>query len=446
MIPTPEYLPWRDPLSLFEPLRDEPFALLLNGGGGRFSYICAAPIEVIVCQAGEGAPLDVMSQRLAELPFERPAGAPPFCGGWAGLLGYEFGRALLPKLDVGPERGKWPDLAFGLYDQVIAFDHDQQEASYWCWNWKDTEARNLLEMVSTRQERAPAPCGLLSMDQPIARVEQEVYEERVQRVVDYVHAGDCFQANLSQAFDFQLRETTHPLQVAQRLDRQSVAPFSAYFRLEGLALVSNSPERFLAVSHCDDGDLAVSAEPIKGTRKRGKTSAADDRLAAELLASEKDRAENLMIVDLMRNDISRVCRPGTVKVPYLFQLRSFANVHHLVSEVTGRLAPGKNAFDLLRATFPGGSITGAPKIRAMQIIAELEEAARGPYCGSLAWIAPDGLMDASILIRTIAFEQDVNGWSGSFRSGGGIVADSQPVEEYQETLHKAQALMGALVE
>ncbi len=416
--------------------------MLFHGGNKRWSYICADPVRIIHSQEGLGEPLERMERETPDVDYERTEDTPPFCGGWAGLFSFEFGRAVLPRLEEGPPRGNWPDVALGLYDQVAVFDHENQIGEVWSWDWGRGVQRGLIEKLG---KVAPDDWRGPLCQAPPAPIETlEGYADKIAKTVAYVHAGDCFQSNISQPFHFMLQDGAHPFDLTIRLDRSSKAPFSAYFRLEGLALASNSPERFLNVRALDDGELEVSTKPIKGTRPRGATPEEDKRLSDELEASEKDRAENLMIVDLMRNDLSRVCVPGTVKVPKLNALESYANVHHLVSTVEARLMPGRGPTDLIRAAFPGGSVTGAPKIRAMQIIAEMEGRARGPYCGSLVWIAPDGQMDSSILIRSTAFEEQANGWFGEFRVGGGIVADSKPHEEYQETIDKGAALVGAL--
>ena len=441
-----DLIPWCDPLEAFAPLRDSPYALLLYSPDARWSYICANPVSVVTADvASDARHLDEIRAMTRRLGFERPSDAPPFCGGWAGLLSYEYGRALLPNLDSGPQREGWPDIALGLYPEVIAFDHIQQRAEYWRWSWGDTGKPSLRDMISP-QAHAPLP-PRLTHHAPRTTIARAEYEQSIARTVAYIHAGDCFQANISQRFDFDLEGAAHPYDLMRRLSGNSPAPFSAYFRLPHHALVSNSPERFLKVHVTPDGVHKVTTQPIKGTRPRGQTPDEDKRLAEELVTSEKDRAENLMIVDLMRNDLSRVSRPGSVKVPKLNALESYANVHHLVSTVTSDLEEGRDALDVIQAAFPGGSITGAPKIRAMQIIAELEQEARGPYCGSLVWMSPDGNMESSILIRTVAMaRQQDDRWTGHFRSGGGIVSDSVPSEEYQETLDKASAVIRALME
>jgi para-aminobenzoate synthetase component 1 len=259
------------------------------------------------------------------------------------------------------------------------------------------------------------------------------YLETVRRAIEYIHAGDCFQVNIAQRLLYP--EKDHPARLYRRLRKCNPAPFGGYLDMGDFVLASASPERFLRV---DNGE--VEARPIKGTRPRGPSPAEDRIIMEELLASGKDRAENIMIVDLLRNDLGRVCQYGTVRVPDLCRLETYEYVHHLVSEVRGRLRDGLGPIDLLRAAFPGGSVTGAPKIRAMEIIAELEPTARGPYCGSLAYLGFDGSVDSSILIRTFTIGR---GWV-QFPVGGGIVADSDPEREYDETLHKAEGLIRAL--
>ncbi len=259
------------------------------------------------------------------------------------------------------------------------------------------------------------------------------YCAAVRRAIEYIYAGDCFQVNLSQRLLHPA--TLPPLELYRRLCERNPAPFAGYFDLGDFALVSASPERFLRV---EDG--RVETRPIKGTRPRGATPEEDQRQRDDLLRSAKDRAENVMIIDLLRNDLGRVCAYGSVQVEAVCRLESYRTVHHLVSEVVGRLRPGQGPIDLLRAAFPGGSVTGAPKVRAMQIIAELEPTVRGPYCGSLGYLGFNGSMDTNILIRTFMIGR---GWM-QFPVGGGIVADSTPQAEYEETLHKAEGLLRAL--
>ena len=272
-----------------------------------------------------------------------------------------------------------------------------------------------------------------------AAFNQATYSRKAETIIEYIRAGDIFQANLTQRWAATWPKMITPFDMYRRLLSLSAAPFAAFLSLDAATqIISASPERFISIDHRG----VVETRPIKGTRARGLTTAEDNALAAELLASPKDRAENLMIVDLLRNDLSRVCRVGSVAVPSLCGLETFHSVHHLVSVVTGQLRPECTAVDLLAACFPGGSITGAPKIRAMEIIHDLEPVARGPYCGSVVWMGFDGAMDSSIIIRTLIR----NGDQLFAHAGGGIVADSDPTQEYAESVLKAQPLLAALTD
>jgi para-aminobenzoate synthetase component 1 len=263
------------------------------------------------------------------------------------------------------------------------------------------------------------------------------YGLAVKRAREYIRAGDCFQVNLSQRFECPFRET--PYEFYTRLRERSPAPFGALVQAEGWAVISNSPERFLAY---DPATRVVETRPIKGTRPRGATAAEDAALGRELLASEKDVAEHVMIVDLLRNDLSRVCRPGTVAVPRLLDLESHPTVHHLVSNIRGELAPDRDVYDLLDATMPGGSITGAPKQRVCEIITELEPTRRGVYCGAIGWLSFAGGLGTSVAIRTAV----AAGGEILVHVGGGVTADSEPEAEYAETLAKGRAFFETLLE
>jgi para-aminobenzoate synthetase component 1 len=377
------------------------------------------------------------------------------------LFGYGLGRAFdrqpRPRLDDFAV----PDLAVATYDWVVGFDHEQRRA--WLVSTGVIAEDGLPNERPLRAERrmakalgalrasrgAPAaprapsrvPASDLAPRHPLpgfpgvtSNFSRDGYIAAVARAVEYVHAGDCFQVNLSQRLLAPLGE--HPLDLYGRLRRLNPAPFAAYFDLGDFQIVSASPERFLRVH---EGGV-VETRPIKGTRPRGKTPDEDAAHLRDLTTNPKDRAENVMIVDLLRNDLGRVCEFGSVRVPRVCEVETFRYVHHLVSEVRGTLKPGLGPLDLLAASFPGGSVTGAPKVRAMEIIAELEPTARGPYCGSLGWIGFDGQMDTNILIRTFTAGR---GWV-QFPVGGGIVADSDPAREYEETLHKAAGLLRAL--
>ena len=341
-----------------------------------------------------------------------------------GLAAYEFGAGL-EGLDL-PRDGRWPDLVLADYPQWLTFDHatGQILATGDATSW--LEAR--------RNDPGAVSEGAL---EPVTPPER--YEAAVADVVRRIGEGELFQANIAQAWSGQLGSGDTPLAVFERLVSASPAPLAAYWRLEGRALVSHSPERFVSVS-----GRRVRSRPIKGTRPRGATPAADAALAEDLVASAKDRAENLMIVDLMRNDLARVCAPGSVVVTELNGVERFPHVWHLVSTVEGELAEGQGIAELIGATFPPGSITGAPKHQAMRVIAELEAAPRGPWCGALMRIASDQEMDSSVLIRTAAFSQTADGWTWRSLAGAGITADSDPVSERLETDAKFAALRQAL--
>ncbi|MFY8095708.1 MAG: aminodeoxychorismate synthase component I [Niveispirillum sp.] len=453
-----------DPLAAFAVLAGEKGAMLLDGaaadgGRARYTILACDPfswIEVMgdgtVMRDGRVQPVDpftALEQSLA--PFRRPAaaGLPAFTGGAIGVMGYELG-AHLERLPAPRRVGlDLPDMAFGLYDTVAVFDHETGEA--WIVSGAERAAdaasrpalsKRLAQTLHDRLLAAPpltrdAGDGLLRRPGWQAELAPAAYRDRVARILDYIRAGDIYQANMTQRFLGHLRPGVTAWDAYRRLRPRTAAPFSAFLNLgAGRAVASGSPERFLSLT----AEGAIETRPIKGTRPRHADAARDAALAAELLASGKDRAENLMIVDLLRNDLSRVAQIGSVKVPSLWALESYRTVHHLTSVVTGQLKSGLGPVDLLRASFPGGSITGAPKIRAMEIIHEVEPARRGPYCGSVMWIGWDGAMDSSIIIRTAALAGD----RVQVQAGGGIVADSDPEEEYQESLTKAKAILTAL--
>jgi len=418
---------------------------------GRASYLAVDPYRTLTSkgdrlmldgEASTGEPFAVLADLLARERQAPTPGLPPFQGGVAGVFGYELAQHL-ERVPLAPEDPGGPDLALGFFDVVVAYDHVARKSWILSNGRPETDgaarrrradrrlaafAAHLAEPVE--ELAAPPPPRAVPCTPDFSRAE---YERRVGVVIERILAGDIFQANLSQRFRAPCDES--PFDVYRRLCRDNPAPFAAYVELGGLVVASASPERFLRVE-----GRRVETRPIKGTRPRGASPEVDRHAAEALLASAKDRAENVMIVDLLRNDLSRVCRDGTVEVPALCTLESFATVHHLVSTVVGELRPDATVVDLLRASFPGGSITGAPKIRAMEILAELEPVRRGPYCGSIGWIGLDGAMDSNIGIRTLTFRDG----EVSIHAGGGIVADSDPRAEYDETLDKARALLQAV--
>ncbi|WP_417498220.1 anthranilate synthase component I family protein [Maricaulis sp.] len=415
--------PWRDPLQAFAPLAGEDRALLLHDGRNGRARIFARPTQTF--DDGSRAGFEAL-----QTDFRSAAAG----GMLAGLFGYDLAGAFetLPAHDAA----RWPALAFARYPAWAEFDEAAGTLTVRGHDGARVDA--LAEILCAGAAVGPVSAPGAASWTP--RWSQARYLAAARKARDYVHAGDVFQVNLSQAFDAGLGRGDAPYAVFQRLCQASPAPHAAFFRLDAEhVILTNSPERFVSVRAG-----RIEARPIKGTRRRSADPGLDQALADELVASAKDRAENLMIVDLMRNDISRVCTPGSVKVPTLCGIESYANVHHLVSVVEGELAVGRDVFDLVAASFPPGSITGAPKVRAMQIIAELEGESRGPYCGALGWISAAGDMDLNVMIRTAALRRDGDVWRATIRSGGGIVADSDPLAEYEETLTKASALRRAV--
>jgi para-aminobenzoate synthetase component 1 len=447
------------PLARFARFAAEPYAALLDSAKvmdrfGRYSFLAVDPFSVLEAKDGrialdgrslEGDPFEVLRECLAAFPLTHRDGLPPFQTGAVGFLSYDLCHHLerLPRPRADDMR--FPDLALCFYDVIAAWDHRDRRAFVLSSGWPEPDSAARRKRAIARAERLaqelaadPGPAGphvphaTPAIESNFSRPD---YERAVQRVIDYILAGDIFQANMTQRFRARMPQGLEPFALYRRLMAINPAPFAAFLNFGETAIASASPERFLSLRNG-----WVETRPIKGTRPRGKTPEEDERLAAELLASEKDNAENVMIVDLLRNDLSRVCRDGSVNVPELCVLETYATVFHLVSTVVGQMRPGLGAVDLLRASFPGGSITGAPKIRAMEIIAELEPTQRGPYCGSVGWFGFDGGMDTSITIRTYAIK---DGWV-TFQAGGGIVADSDPAAEYEESLAKARALTAAL--
>jgi para-aminobenzoate synthetase component 1 len=425
---------------------------------GRYSFLTADPFRWFKHDRATYGDDPFRPLRDALPRFETPnvPELPPFQGGAAGLLGYDLGGAWERLPQPRNDGFRDPVLAVGLYDWVLAWDHVAHRAWIIAQGFPEVDeaARSKRASERTRWVRerlagpaariaAPAPerrfqplcapfelCGLQGV---ASTFDRPGYCDAVRKIIEYVRAGDVFQANLSQRL---LAKQEHdPLTLYSRLRKRNPAPFAAYFSTDEWVLLSSSPERFVSVQRG-----LVETRPIKGTRPRSRNPAEDDLLKAQLLSSEKDRAENVMIVDLLRNDLSKVCRPSSVGVPELCSLETYETVHHLVSAVVGQLEAGKTAWDLFEATFPGGSVTGAPKIRAMEIIAELEPAARGPYCGSLFYVGFDGTCDSSILIRTMIAER---GWV-RFSVGGGVTARSDPEAEYVETLDKAAGMLNSL--
>jgi para-aminobenzoate synthetase component 1 len=421
----------------------------LVSGGARYSYFLAEPIAATELAHDDPADAgDALHEALAFVRADQAqAGLPPFTGGALGVAAFELGLRLesLKRRPFRIEgRRAWPELMVWLYPAVLAFDHEQQRLLAIGRGATDAEAQARCDALAALYAATPvllAPEGPLSRGALQLETPDEVHEDKVAALIRQIQAGDLFQANLARGWTGVLREGVTPGEVMAALNAAGAAPFGGFVRWNDRAVVSNSPERFIRLG----ADGMLETRPIKGTRPRGRTPAEDAALAAELMASAKDRAENLMIVDLMRHDLSRVAEIGSVTVPELHALESFASVHHLVSTVRGRLQAGLTAADVLAATLPPGSVSGAPKVQAMKVIGEME-AARGPYCGSLFYVDAGGAMESSVLIRTLACERDDAGaWHFRAAAGGGIVADSDPVAERIETETK-MALIRRVVE
>lgn len=493
-----------DPTALLRRLPSGRGRFLLESGGGppeiaRYSFLGHRPfLEFWArgrqyslctggrCRRGKGDPFSLLDELLQRYQLaggpDLPAfpalpaahGLPPFFGGAVGYFGYDLGRLLEPVPSQTRDDLQLPDLYLGFYDAVVVVDHQTGRVELWACpvagesNQTQARARELRERLEAPElperlepSEPPELPGLQGASPALAAPSRGTagissnftraeYLAAVQRAIDYIYAGDIFQVNLAQRFSAPL--PCSPDELWARLRRINPAPFSAFLDVGSFQVISASPERFLAVAPAEAAPPAetappaegllrrVETRPIKGTRPRGATPAQDEELRAELAASEKDRAELNMIVDLERNDLGRVCRFGSVRVPDRRRIETYPTVFHTVATVEGLLRPEVTVGQLLRATFPGGSITGAPKVRAMQIIEELETVRRGIYTGSVGYIGCHGVLDLNIVIRTFV----VKDRRVYFHAGGGIVADSQPESEYEETLAKARALMQSL--
>ncbi len=452
----------------FEVLRDRPFSFFLDSGMdthklGRYSFMGSDPFLVLRSMGKEitliwsngreeeirGNPFDTLGELLKVYALDTYPNSVPFAGGAVGYFSYDLCHFIERLPATAIDDLNLPECYLAFYDTIAAFDHLEERTYIVSTGFPELEegerrlrAEERLEEMRGRMLNSPPTSvaeglpltGQIGEDVVLkSNFTREEYLKAVEAAGEYIRAGDIFQVNLSQRFEADL--PISPYGLYRQLRGINPAPFASYLGFDGVSIVGTSPERFLMVR----GDR-VETRPIKGTRPRGKSVEEDEALTRELLSSIKDRAENIMIVDLERNDIGRVCRYGTVKVTELAILETYPTVFHLTSTVEGRLWPGKNRIDLLKATFPGGSITGAPKVRAMEIIDELEPTRRSVYTGSIGYLSFSGEMDLNIVIRTFI----VKDGRAYFQVGGGIVYDSEPEAEYQETLDKAKALIQAL--
>ncbi|MGF1720584.1 aminodeoxychorismate synthase component I [Vibrio kyushuensis] len=434
---------------LFAPIQHQPWAMLLRSASeehidSRFDILVANPIVTLTTRQlathvtspngnfdSHSDPFELLASLQNQyLPDEEHCTELPFIGGAVGYFSYDLGRRVeaLPNLaedDIG-----LPEMAVGLYEWALMIDHHKRSAYIVGlhvdahWQWLQSQAKS-----SDQNQHVP-----FQLSSPWAsNMTKQSYSTKFDKVQQYLLSGDCYQINLAQRFH--ANYIGSEWQAYLKLESHNLAPFSAFIRTDESAILSVSPERFLQIK-----DRFIETKPIKGTRPRSDDKKIDDANAHELACAEKDQAENLMIVDLLRNDIGRVAKPGSVHVPKLFDIESFPAVHHLVSTIRAKLDDNYSNADLLKACFPGGSITGAPKVRAMEIIEELEPHRRSAYCGSIGYISRDGTMDTSITIRTlVAKDSNIYAWAG-----GGVVADSECDSEYQETLDKLSRILPVL--
>ena len=439
----------RDTCELFERIRDLPGAALLDSSfphstAGRYDILAANPVEQLpsLDPDADEAQCRQFFRDLGQYHKDRFAGIQPvsqdipFCGGILGYLSYDLGNRLHGVVS-GPGAGcadsQLPETLVQAYDWCVIQDHLLRKATLVSQPGVPQAERN--DVLARLRQPAPHQTPAFKLEGKFSsNFTAQSYREAFERIAAYIQAGDCYQVNLAQRFSAGF--SGDPWHAYRQLRTVAAAPLSAYLKVSrDSAVISLSPERFLSLH-----GHHVETAPIKGTRPRHVDPEADRSAVRELRASTKDRAENLMIVDLLRNDLGRSCVPGSIIVDRLFEVQSLATVHHLVSTISGELQPDRGAAELLRDSFPGGSITGAPKRRAMEIIAELEPAPRQVYCGSILYISADGRMDSNIAIRTLQCHAgQIHCWAG-----GGIVADSQWQQEYQETWDKVGKFLAAL--
>ncbi|MFS1525585.1 aminodeoxychorismate synthase component I [Microbulbifer sp. 2304DJ12-6] len=420
----------------FAAVADLPAPVWLDSGrplscGGRFDIISADPLNTLVLSADSPRPFTQVDDLIRELCPQDRSSQLPFCGGAIGYAGYELGVEgnYLP---ADPRPTDLPAGFFGLYCWAFIADH-QLGSSHLIFH-PACPPRQVRELIgrfeSVQWQKPPAPGEFRLLEPFEHELSAADYHARIERILAYIAAGDVYQANFTQRFCAPYEGDLFSAYLALR--KRAAGPFSAYMALPQGSLLSMSPERFIRADGCN-----LRSEPIKGTAARATDAPRDQQSASALQKSPKDRAENLMIVDLLRNDFSKRCRSGSVRVPELFQLASFANVHHLVSVVTGEMPEDTAYSELLSACFPGGSITGAPKRRSMEVIRELESSPRGIYCGSIGYISSCGRADTNIAIRTFSASKG----RMTCAAGGGIVADSEPPAEHRECLAKVHLLL-----
>jgi len=452
-------IPWRDPFDTYVLLKgDEPSFLLESLGGviktSRYSFIGINPSMIIKSkgrdikimrlhdtESGQGDPLIMIRRIIEERRCMNEEGLPPFVGGMAGYLGYDVIRLFERLPHPAQDDLNVPDIFLMVMDTIVAFDHIEKKG----WiivapDEKDPYCDRYMERIEEIEQRIrcgkrilnPGRCDLKV--KIVSNLSRRGYVDMVKRCKEYIASGDIFQANLSQRLSAYIGGID-PLKIYRILRGVNPSPFSAFIDAGDMQIVSSSPERLVRFHRG-----LVETRPIAGTRPRGKNEVENRRLRKSLLGSEKERAEHIMLLDLERNDLGRVCRYGSIEVDEFMVLESYSHVTHIVSNIVGEIGPGRDAIDIIKAVFPGGTITGVPKVRCMEIIDELEPTARGPYTGSIGYISYTGDMDFNIIIRSFIIK---DGWA-HVQVGAGIVADSDPDREYMETLYKAEALLKTL--
>ena len=437
-----------DSSALFSLIAGQPWSVFLDSGypysnQGRYDIIAADPVCTLVTQGditeitrnnltikSSEDPFDLVKQQLIS-DFMSDDDL-PFNGGAIGYFSYDLARRLETLPIIAEDAEHIAEMAVGIYNWAVIVDHQLQK-SYLVGHECDEQKWHALIAQFSQLPEQQEHDAFKVISSVNSNMDKAFYTRAFNRIKQYLKEGDCYQVNLAQRFV--ARCEGDPWSAYQLLRELNAAPFSCYLNLPDVQILSSSPERFLKLTKG-----VVETKPIKGTRPRKQDNAEDQQQIKSLESSDKDRAENLMIVDLLRNDISKTCLKGSVKVPVIFDVESYATVHHLVSTITGILADDQHALDLLKSCFPGGSITGAPKIRAMEIIEELEPNRRGVYCGAIGYIGFDGNMDSNIAIRTLVHSKKTI----RFWAGGGIVNDSVVEEEYQESFDKAAAMLDLL--
>jgi para-aminobenzoate synthetase component 1 len=436
----------KDAEQFYAAIADLPWAVWLDSGGrGRYDILTAQPVATLVTHGLQTTITDVTgTHNSAEDPFvllRGKLGKPlegtqgvKFAGGALGYWGYDLSRKQIKIPELALDGENLPDMAIGIYDWALQIDHQEKTAQLFSYQ-RYPETTALLPQIFQRLQQLQRHkiSNFRIQGRVTSNFSRASYQQAFASVSAYLLAGDCYQINLAQRFA--AKASGDAFSAYCTLRQLSPSPYSAYLNLPQVQILCASPERFLDVNHG-----VVETRPIKGTRPSAVDAEQDALLVEDLRNNSKDRAENLMIVDLLRNDLGKNCKPGSVQVPRLFEIESYATVHHLVSTVTGELEAGCDALKLLKDCFPGGSVTGAPKQRAMEIIEQLEPDRRGIYCGSIGYVGFDGNMDSNIVIRTLIYAAgEIRCWAG-----GGIVADSAAGAEYQETLDKAAPLLELL--